>query len=54
MDLLARSDLDEETFIINFTKAAYIIEASAKVYGTKVDRLWTTLERVLESLKAKG
>lgn len=54
MDLLSRADIDDETFIINFTKAALIIEASAKVYGTKVDRLWVSLERVLDSLKVKG
>lgn len=54
MDLLARADLDDETFIINFTKAALILEASTKVYGTKVDRLWITLEQVLEALKVKG
>ncbi|KAL0276544.1 UNVERIFIED_CONTAM: hypothetical protein PYX00_004101 [Menopon gallinae] len=54
MDLLARADLDDETFIINFTKAALILEASTKVYGTKVDRLWITLEQVLEALKVNG
>lgn len=52
--LLARADLDDETFIINFAKAGLIIEASAKVYGIKVDNLWINLEHVLESLKNKG
>ncbi|KAK6640754.1 hypothetical protein RUM44_012451 [Polyplax serrata] len=53
-DLLGRAGFDDETFIINFAKAGLIIEASAKVYGIKVDSLWTNLEHVLESLKNKG
>lgn len=55
LNMLEISEINEDRLnVINFQKAAQVIQNSAYIYSKKVDYLWEVLLRVLEVLRTKS